>query len=333
MPVVTTMRAAFLAEYADLARAFGLDPLRMLDAAGIPRAALGDSDFRIPTVAARALLENSARAAEDFGLRLVERLTPSEMGPLNLVVREQPTVREVIAATIRYSALQDEAVLVQLEETSDVAILSLSDRDLPAASVRQSVELGVSQLLRVLRRHLGPAWRPISVCFVYPPPKSPETHQRVLGRRLEFNCDFNGVAFDRADLERRNPVADPEMARQVERFAEGLLIPTETSLPDEVRRTVLALLRTGRCNIEDTAERLGLDVRTLQRRLADSGSGFLDILQHARMELADQYIPQSERPLAEVAELLGFSALSAFSRWHQAHYHCTPSERRAVARA
>jgi AraC-like DNA-binding protein len=330
--VVTTIRAAFLSKYADLARDVGLDPLRMLDAVGIPRAALTDPELRIPTVAARAVLENSACVAEDFGLRLVERLTASEMGPLNLVAREQPTMREILIAAIRYGVLHDEAGLLGLEEHGDVAIFSLNDRDLPAALVRQSVELGVCQVLRLLQRHLGPSWKPLSVCFVYPPPKSLATHHRVLGRNLEFDRDFNGVVFDRADLERKNPMADPEMERQVELFADGLMRPAETNLPDQVRRTVLASLRTGGCDIEDTAARLGLDVRTLQRHLAEGGTGFLEIVQRVRMELADQYVAGSERPLAEVAELLGFSAQSAFSRWHQTHYRQSPSARRDAAR-
>jgi AraC-like DNA-binding protein len=329
---VTTIRAAFLARYPDLARDVGLDPMRMLDEAGVPRAALNDPDFRIPAAAARALLENSARATEDFGLRLAERLTVSEMGPLNLVVRDQPTVREILHTAIRYTALQDEAVRIELEEAGDVAILGLDDRDLPALAVRQSVEFRISQLMRVLRRHLCPHWRPISVSFVYPAPRSRETHHRMLGTNLEFDRDFNGVVFDRADLDRRNPMADPEMARQMERFADSLMPSPPAGLPSRARQAVLESLRTGRCSVEDTAERLGLEVRTLQRQLSEAGTGFLGILQQVRMELADQLVPQTERPLSAVAERLGFSAASAFSRWHHAHYRCSPSARRAATR-
>lgn len=329
--MITTIRAAALQGYADLARSVGLDPLRMLHAVGIPSAALADPERRIPTAAFRALLENSARATEDFGLRLAEQRTPSIWGPLNLVLREQPTVRDIIAATIHYSALQDESVLLQLEETADVAVFSISASVPPGGSIRQSIEIALSQFLRLLRRYLGPNWRPLSICLVYAPPKSTDTHYRVLGRNLEFNCDFNGLVFNRADLDQPNPAADPEMTRQVERYAQGLMVAAEASLPDQVRREIQALLRNGRCTIEITAERIGLDVRTMQRQLADAGSGFLEILQRTRMDLADQYIRQSDRPLAEVAELLGFSALSAFSRWHKAHYRCSPSARRAGA--
>lgn len=327
--MVTTMRASTLTGYAELARTVGLDPLRMLQEVGLSSAALEDPDLRISTTAVRALLANSARVAEDFALRLAERRTPSIWGAVTLVAREQPTLRTVIVAAIRYTALQDEAAVIQLEEQGDVAILSIAETSTSASQARQALEMGVSQLVRLLRGRLGPEWRPLSVCLAYPPPRSLDTHRRVLGPNLEFNRDFNGVVFDRADLDRANPTADPKLAREVERYADNLMGPAVASVADRARTVVLGSLRTGRCSIEDTAERLDLDVRTLQRRLADEGTGFLDIVQQARTYLADQYVPHSDRPLLEVAELLGFSALSAFSRWHKAHYGCSPSARRS----
>ncbi|MEN9629837.1 MAG: hypothetical protein RJA10_3065, partial [Pseudomonadota bacterium] len=36
-----------------------------------------------------------------------------------------------------------------------------------------------------------------------------------------------------------------------------------------------------------------------------------------------------ERPLTDVAALLGFAALSGFSRWYQQQFNCSPSQQRA----
>ena len=48
-----------------------------------------------------------------------------------------------------------------------------------------------------------------------------------------------------------------------------------------------------------------------------------------RAELVTRYIDNRERPLASVADLLGFSALSAFSRWFRSQFGCSVSEWRA----
>ena len=50
----------------------------------------------------------------------------------------------------------------------------------------------------------------------------------------------------------------------------------------------------------------------MQRRLAAEGSSFSELLYGVRMNMARTFVENSRRPLAEVADLLGFASLSAF---------------------
>jgi AraC-like DNA-binding protein len=52
-----------------------------------------------------------------------------------------------------------------------------------------------------------------------------------------------------------------------------------------------------------------------------------------RKELAVRHVIESDRPLTEVAMLLGFSAPSALSRWYQAQFGCSAKESRAARSA
>jgi AraC-like DNA-binding protein len=331
--VADTIRAQFLTGYAELARSVGLDPLRMLDAVGIPRAALTDPELRVSTSAGRALLETSSRAAEDFALRLSEMRTPSIMGAVALIAREQPTVRAVMGSIVRYISLHSEANVFRVEETDDLAIIRTFMTFPSPGPSRQSAELTLAQLTRVLRLYLGAQWRPRSVSFVHSRPVSLDTHHRIFGPNVLFDQDFDGLVCKREDLDRPNPAADPDMARQIERYIQGLGGSADASLPARVRDLVRGLLSTGHCNAGSIARQLGMDLRTLQRQLAQPGTSFGDIVQAVRMELTVQFLEESDRPLAEVAELLGFSALSAFSRWHRTHYGRSASDRREAAHA
>ena len=49
-------------------------------------------------------------------------------------------------------------------------------------------------------------------------------------------------------------------------------------------------------------------------------------IQGVRVELVTRYVENRDRSLASVAELLGFSALSAFSRWFRSQFGCSVSE-------
>jgi len=329
--VTDTVRASFLLGYDELAREVGLDPLGMLERVGIPRAALTDPDLRVPTVAARDLLEASARDAEDFGLRMSELRTPSIMGPVALVLRDQPTLREILKALARYIDLHSEGTQASLEEREDIATLGMVLRYPAPGSARQGTELAMGQFLRILRTYLGPAWQPLSSSFLHSAPRSLGTHQRIFGPNVVFDQDFNGFVFKRGDLDRPNPAADPAMAREVERYVTGLAVARRASPPERVGQLVEALLPMGLCTIQFIARQLGVDQRTLRRRLADHGTSLAEIVQSARMTLVLQYLEQSDRPLAEVADVLGFSSLSAFSRWHKTHYGQSASAHREAA--
>jgi len=331
--VSATIRAAVLIGYPELARDIGLDPLRLLDAVGIPRAALTDPDMRIPGAAMRDLWELCSQTADDWGLRLMERRPLSVLGPLLLLIREQPTLRDAVLAVVRYHAIHHTGVVAELEEFDDLAIIRTVIRYEPPRPSRQLAESGVYQGLRMWRLFLGPNWRPLSASFMHAPPASLDTLHRAFGPNIMFNQDFNGVVLDRSDLDTKNEASDPELVRQVTVYAEGLVRPVAASGTQQVREVIEDLLRTGTCNIDTVARRMNLDTRTLQRRLSQSNSGFNDLLQEVRLGLALHYLEESDRPFAEVAEALGFSALSAFSRWHRNHFGHSPSERRDATRS
>jgi AraC-like DNA-binding protein len=68
----------------------------------------------------------------------------------------------------------------------------------------------------------------------------------------------------------------------------------------------------------------------MHRHLATEGETSSSLLDSVRSELAMRYIDNRDRSLTTTAELLGFSALSAFSRWFRAKFGCSVSEWRAA---
>ena len=77
---------------------------------------------------------------------------------------------------------------------------------------------------------------------------------------------------------------------------------------DKVSELVRALLPNGDCTIERVAEHLACDRRTIHRHLAERGTSFSTILDTERADLVVRLIEDGDRPLKEMAALLGFSA-------------------------
>jgi len=316
------IRSASLTHYADVARRVGLDPDRMLREFGLPQRCLVDVEIKIPIDSARRLLEVSAERSgvEAFGLLMAEARRLSNLGPLGLLVREQPTLRLAVEAFVRYGRRLNEELLLAIEEASDVVVLREELIVGHAGPVRQSTELAIGVAFLMLRALLGPDWRPRRVCFAHDAPADRSVHEHFFGRNIEFGHDFNGIVCARADLTHPNPNADPAMAKYAQQLLETSLAGAVDDMTSKVRELIVMLLGAGPCTVERLAQHMGVDRRTIHRQLARERQTFSGMVDTIRCELAERYLKDRDRSLAEVSALLGFAAPSGFSRWYRRQF-------------
>ncbi len=327
-------RSAGLTGFADLARTLGLDPHRLAAAARVPAAALTDPDLKIPSAAVGDLLELAARRSgwEDFGLRLAEKRRLSNMGTLALTAREQPDLRRALEVMGQHLWMQNESLSLHIEDAGEAVVLRLVLLG-GGAAFRQSVDLCVAVLYRNLRALTAERWRPQAVCFSYARPASLDTHRRLFGATPLFDQPFDGLICAAEDLEAPIPGADPAMAAQVARYVDQLASAHSKSHRAEVTELITLLLPTGLGGSQRIARQLGIDRRTLQRRLASEGVTFRELLDAVRGELARAHLAQSNRPLSAIADLLGFSSPSAFAHWFRASFGLSATAWRDARRA
>ena len=63
------------------------------------------------------------------------------------------------------------------------------------------------------------------------------------------------------------------------------------------------------------ARHIGVDRRTVHRKLKAEGYTFETLLREVRVELARAYLQAGDRQMKDISDLPGFSSPSAFSRW------------------
>lgn len=321
------IRSSSLTNFIDVARAAGLDPYRQLRKAGVSTSALLDPDIKIPANSVMQLLEESAQASgvEDFGLRMGETRQLDNLGPLAIALREEATLREALGSVARHLVLYNESMELCIEEGDGVALLKLQVIHGARGSLRQSIEIVMCTLYRILKLFLGASWKPRSVCFEHKAPASLVTHRRVFGTSILFNQDFDGIVLSQTDFDTKISSYDPVLAWHARDFLNAKLAQSDVTMPDKVRKLVLALLPKGECVAERVAEQLGMDRKTVHRHLASHGQNYSSIVDAVRVDLVIQYVENRERPLSDVAILLGFSSLSAFSRWFSDRFGCSVS--------
>lgn len=327
------IRSASLTHYPEIARSVGIDPLAMLKQARLPLHCLERPDLRVAVTGVRRLLEASAEASgvEEFGLRLAERGGFSTLGPVALVVREQATTGAAIEMLARYIQLQNEAMRLEVDRRDDLVTIAMFLRGGQQRATRQSTELALGRVHRLIASLFPEDWRPLEVHLAHSPPRRRSYHRKFFGCDVTFNSEFDAIVVHARDMERTIPSAQPMLASYVEnRVKEIGTRPEHWS--GKVRELVRALLPGGNCTIETVAEHLVCDRRTIHRRLLECSTTFSEILDQERTDVVMRLIEDGNRPLKEIADLLGFSAQSALARWFRSRLGCSITEWRTGER-
>ena len=326
------VRNAVLNGYLDLARSLGVDHLPLLRRVGLHPADLvvHNQWIAVDTVAELLHLSAAAASVEAFGLRLAENRRLSNLGPISLAAREEPDVRSALSMISRYEHLHSEALHIRVFELDGLATVKV-DLDLSADTEgRQLIEQTVGTVVRIVRTLVGVHWKPVTVCFTHMPPTDLTIHHRVLGYAIRFGADFNGLVLYSAELDAPNTLSDPLFRPFAQQYIEAIAPARSADELDRIRNLIEALLPTGRCSLQQVAHTLGIDRKTVHRHLAKSNETFSSILNSVRIKLARQYVGRQSRSLTEVAQLLGFSELSAFSRWFRREFGTSPKAWRAI---
>lgn len=322
------IRSASLNGYIDLVKSLGRDPHAHLRAVGLSARLLENPETLIASNAVRELLEASARAtgAEDFALRLAARRSFSDLGPIGLVLKQEATPRQALDTLCRYLKLLNASLITRIEDVGSTVIVREDLVASPRLPMRQSMELAVGVMFRILRELVGPQWRPLQACFTHRPPADTAAHRAFFGCRVAFNEAFNGLVCEAADLQMPCTPDNPGAARFARDYLEAALQHRGESARETCRELILVLLPGGRCTAQQVAQHLRVDRRTLHRHLGAEGLTFSGLLDQVRSELVMRHLRDSDLPLSEVAGLLGFSAPSGFSHWFRATFGSSVSQ-------
>ena len=334
MPEV--VRVAALTGYFQVARDLALDPTPLLRAAGLTRAQLLNTEQLIPAEAAIGLLEASAEVTgcETFGLRMAVQRNLADVGVVSLLLAHQPTLRDALSVLALYRHRINSALYLQVDDHDEIVVIreDLSLRSGRAS--RQGADLALGVLVRICGTVLGPDWHPECACFSYaaPPPSEREVYHQLFRCQLDFGSEFHALVIHAADLDRPNPRAEPAMAAHASNLLLSVMEPGLPTISQEVEQSILLLLPSGRVTISTIANALGMNLRTLQRQLDAEETSFSALLTKVRRQQLARHFANSRLRLTDIAELLGYSSLGAFTRWHSQEFGCSPRAARREGR-
>ena len=129
------------------------------------------------------------------------------------------------------------------------------------------------------------------------------------------------------------PHADPDLRRILEQEVAWLDAHYGTDFKAKVQRVLRTLLATGKCSSDQAAQLFAMHRRTLTRRLQAEGATFEALLDEVRYTAARQLLRDTDLPLSQIAAIVAYADVTAFTRAFRRWSGKTPALWRSMCHA
>ncbi len=311
--------ARLLLAYNEVVEELGGNPRSWLDEAGISESAAADPTAQVPLQGLGQLLEDSAAklGCPDLGMRLAERQSmQATMQPLDRLFCTAPTIREAFQCCIRHIVAYNSGLIMELEDKFDEESGFLHFQLVDGLSLFPQL---MEQLLllthhSVLFLSAGFA-RSRMVWMSHLNIAPPVAYAKRFNTVVKFGQEYDGLFFGNTDLAAKVAECDSQRFAEETRIVAERFPASRKDIDIKVRQAVFRLLTMSEnCTRENIARQLGLQERTLNRRLSKRGTSFEAIRDEVRRNLAFRYLAREDLSLTEIAGRLGYSELAVLSR-------------------
>jgi AraC-like DNA-binding protein len=288
----------------------------MLAAEGWQRTDFEDPESVMPVRVLGRMLRRAMEATDcdHLGVLIGRHSSLSSLGALGFLMRSSTTVAEALQALGRHLHVHDRAAVVTLEANGASCRLAYLITAADVHMLDQIYAVAALAGVHIMQALCGPGWRAQEVALPFKAPRNAALLRQALDAPLHFGAQRMELVFPAADLARPLATADALLQRMMsERIAE-LETMAPRSLADEVRQLLRTLVFTAACKPRIVGLRLGLSVRTLNRRLAEQATSVGALRDEVRRDTACQLLAQGGKPVGEVGRLLGYSEPAAFTR-------------------
>jgi AraC-like DNA-binding protein len=226
---------------------------------------------------------------------------PTARSAVALIPRFLPTLTDALSITLRYGEHDSSLRLeprVPLGEASDVIITAIL--------------IGLWQMANTVTQH--PLLGETEVTFDEPS-QYRTRFLHLTPRPIRFGAAHNQLTIENTSLDMPLLMADPAAQKlATEQCDRELLLLAQKHNVEEQTRALLNEPSGLTLTLADVAKRLHTSERTLKRRLMEHGTSYALLLDQARRERTLLLLQSAELSLADIAERVGYTELSNFTR-------------------
>ena len=274
------------------------------------------------------LLETAATKLDEpaIGLAIAQQATWRDFGLVGYLGQSCATLGEALERSTRHSQLIAQRNKTTFTVEHGLVILSWTPE---RSSTQQLVDgLGIGMIVALLRMLIGEGFTPARVDFISVAPSAADIYRQYFDCPVYFDQPLSRLCFSTHYLELPLPSPEPALVALLDEQANAKLqqILPSTGEMYRLRSQLVQLIRQGKTRLRDLADMNFMSARALQRLLQQQGSGFQELLDETRLLLAQEYLADLRLDLSVVANLVGYSEQSSFTRAFQQWTTFTPGQ-------
>jgi AraC-like DNA-binding protein len=288
----------------------GLDARRLLEELELPTDIPASHELFCAASSIYQLVEQSATLAEDpyFGFSIGDALDLQSWDPIASSVREAETVGQLLTLFTIHAAEHSSATRFYLRAEGERSTFGLNRVRKPPFRPGQNDAFYMGFMVRLLQRATRDHWDSTNVVFhVADPDCIPPTAQKY--RVAKGDKSGVQISFPSRWLFQRF-----EKSRFAERTTTNETDEIPRSLIGSVRSALLPHLHETDLSVEKAASICGYSRRRLSRELRRAGTTLSKEIAKLRARKAEEDLSNTNRRVAEIAQSVGFTDPTVFSR-------------------
>jgi AraC-like DNA-binding protein len=317
------------------AQAAGIELKPLLKKAGLTRQQVEDVDARLSVPSQIEFLNATATALQDdyLGFHLARGADLRRFGLVYYAAASSDTLGTALQRLARYISMTNESFSVKYLDGKDIRI-SVNYIGVPRHLDRHQMEFWFTLLIQLCRELTGHPVQPSHLRLVHRRHANFSEFATFLGCDIEFGAAVDHAVFPPSIADIPVVSVDPYLHKLLIANCEEALSrrPTKRGpFRAVVENAIASLLPHGNARASEIARQCGLSQRTFVRRLASEKVTFSEVLNNLRHDLATQYLTDDSLSISQIAWLLGYQEVAAFSSAFKRWTGRAPRERRFAA--
>ena len=310
----------------------GINPLQVVGVGDMRMAEATDPYRKVDLITVLRAFEKVVEVSgrPDLAMELGLSQQMEEWGPFGFLFLNAPSVGEAIKDLCRYaSALQSHATFEQTITDNTFTIAYASNHPEMSGWELDS-EISLTFIMSIVNAVAGARMRPKEVWFDHQPICSLKLYRKHLEVEPRFEAPSSRIIYYQGVAARTSARSNPELYTVLKRHLRDLAVAEQQQqqLLNFVRNNIGRGLTRGTATLEHIAAEIGLEPRTLQRRLRDEGSSFQELVNEVRLARARYFLEKTRLSITDVALELGYAEASVFVRAFKRQTGVTPNQYR-----